>query len=129
MAKSNHTGGQRDRTTHYEVRRLRLDARRGVKRDPYVETFHGLDRARLAALGYALDGPESPDKSSNGTIEIWRIRCYFGEVIGEDLVDVVDERVAFRFLNDIDLPRAEKLTVPIERLQEEVNRLERLGID
>ena len=43
-------------------------------------------------------------------------------------VDVIDERVAFRVLNELDLPNADRLAVSMEHLQEEANRLTRLGI-
>jgi hypothetical protein len=108
---------------------MRQSAHGGVTRSPYVETFHGLDRARLSAFTHALDGPDGPDKSVTGVVEVYRIHRQGSQVLSEEIVDVIDERVAFRFLNNIELPRADQLSVAVERLQEEVNRLERLGID
>lgn len=125
---SNRTGQRYERTLH-EVRRQRRGGESGLPREPYIESFHGLDRARLAAFAHALDGPDGPDKTVTGVVEIYRVRLSGEKVITQDLVDVIDERVAFRLLNDIELPRATNLSVPIERLQEEVNRLKRLGID
>lgn len=121
--------GQRYERTMYQVRRQRRGGEGGVAREPYIESFPGLDRARLAAFAHALDGPDGPDKTATGVVEICRVRLSGEDVITQELVDVIDERVAFRLLNDIELPRAATLSVPIERLQEEVNRLKRLGID
>ncbi len=126
---SNRTRHRSQRRELYEVRRQRRAAEGGMPRKPYVESFYGLDRARLAAFGHALDGPDGPDKSVTGVVEICRIHLNGDQVIREELIDLIDERVAFRFLNDIALPRPNQLSVAVERLQEEVNRLERLGID
>ena len=125
---SNRTGQRYERTV-YEVRRQRRGGEGGVPREPYIETFYGLDRARLAAFAHALDGPDGPDKTVTGVVEICRVRLYGEDVITQELVDVIDERVAFRVLNDTKLPRPSALAVPLERLQEEMNRLKRLGID
>lgn len=121
--------GQRYQRELYEVRRQRRAAEAGKAREPYVESFYGLDRARLAAFAHALDGPDGPDKSVTGVVEVFRIHLNGDRLIREELVDVIDERVAFRLLNDIELPRPNQLSVAVERLQEEANRLERLGID
>lgn len=129
MSSFKNCAGFRDHSTRYEVRRLRQPSHGGVIRYPYIETFHGLDRARLAAFAHALDGPDGPDKTITGLVEICRIHLNGDQVVKEELVDLIDERVAFRFLNDIALPRPAQLSVPVERLQEEVSRLERLGIN
>lgn len=121
--------GQRYQRSVYEVRRQRCVAKGGKPRETYVENFLGLDRARLAAFTHALDGADGPDKTVTGIVEIFRVDLVGDRVVKEELIDVIDERVAFRLLNDIELPRPNQLSVAIERLQEEVNRLERLGID
>lgn len=117
----------REQRTHYEVRRLRERGPKGVEREPGVERFFGLDRARLAALGYALDGSTVEGPLYTGRIEIFRVMALGDTVIRSDLVDVLDERVAFRVLNELSLPHADALSVPVERLQAETDRLERLG--
>lgn len=117
----------KDHRRFYEVRRGLEPGKRGVVRPPLVEEFRGLDRARLAALGYALDGPSTTGQRFTGTISIYRVSSIGGRRINSELVDVIDERVAFRVLNELTLPRAADLSVPVERLQEETNRLERLG--
>lgn len=129
MTEATNTYSRQHRTV-YEVRRLREEARGGVLRAPEVHEFAGLDRARLAAMGYALDGPvTAADVLFTGTVEIHR-STYVGETqINSELVDVIDERVAFRVLNELKLPRANQLAVPVERLQAEANRLARLGMD
>lgn len=120
----------RQHRTVYELRRLREAARGGAPREPEVEHFAGLDRARLKALALALDGPSVvADEFFSGTIEIHRT-TYIGHArISSELVDELDERVAFRVLNELRLPRADQLALPVERLQAEANRLARLGID
>ena len=117
----------REQRTEYEVLRAREPGQKGVKRCPVVETFAGLDRARLAALRYALDGPTSTGDRLTGRVEIHRVFYVAGKRVGKSLVDVLDERVAFRLLNEVDLPHADSMAVPVERLQEEANRLARLG--
>ncbi len=117
----------REQRTHYEVRRLRERGPKGVERDAEVEQFFGLDRARLAALGYALDGSTTEGPAYTGRIEIYRLVSQGERVIRSDLVDVLDERVAFRVLNELSLPHADALSVPVERLQAETDRLARLG--
>lgn len=118
----------REQRTAYEVLRPREPGKKGVAQQPTVEEFAGLDRARLAALGYALDGPTSVGDKFTGTIIIHQVFYIGTERVRATLVDVIDERVAFRVLNELTLPRADQLSYPVERLQEEANRLAHLGI-
>ena len=117
----------KDHRTRYEVRRLRAPGKKGVSRPPVVEQHHGLDRARLAALGYGLDGPTTEGDVFTGTVEVHRIQSLGTLVLRSELVDVIDERVAFRLMNRPTLPRPSDLSVSVERLQSEANALERLG--
>ena len=117
----------REQRTTYEVIRAREPGEGGKERGPAVEQFAGLDRARLAALGYALDGPTSTGERFTGRVEVHRLVLVSGNVVNRSVVDVLDERVAFRLLNELALPRADALSVSVERLQEEANRLTRLG--
>lgn len=127
MTKKNQSGNCERRTVH-EVHRHRMPGRNGIQRPPTVEAFGGLDRARLAALGYALDGPTTSGESHTGRVEVIRA-IYRGTTrMHQTTVDVIDERVAFRVLNELDLPNADRLAVSMEHLQEEANRLTRLGI-
>ena len=116
----------REQRTEYEVVRARAPGPKGVERSPVVETFAGLDRARIAALGYALDGPASTGECFTGRVKIHRVDYVGGKSVNKSLVDVLDERVAFRVLNELALPCADALSVSVERLQEEANRLARL---
>ena len=116
-----------EQRTEYEVLRAREFGQKGVERASVVETFAGLDRARLAALGYALDGPISTGDRLTGRVEIHRVFYVAGKRVNKSLVDVLDERVLFRLLNEGDLPHADRMAVPVERLKEEANRLARLG--
>lgn len=119
-----------DRWTIHEVHRERPEPKRGV-RPPIVEKFHGLDRARLAALGYALDGAKNAGNEEElftGLVAIYRVMLQGERELSRDLVDVFDERVAFRVLNDLVLPRPGQLSVSVERLQDEVNRMAALGL-
>lgn len=116
-----------EQRTLYDVHRLRANGENGAKRQPTIEEFGGLDRARLAALGYALDGPTTTGERFTGTVEIHRITYIGDRIVNSTPIDVFDERVAFRVLNELSLPRAGQLAVPVERLQEEANRLARLG--
>jgi hypothetical protein len=113
----------------YEVHREREGSQLGVPRPPLTEEFYGLDRARIAALGYALDG-RSQEGSLTGTVRIvCKIYRWFGKdkcerrMIYEDLIDVIDERVAARLLNEIRIPRADELAVSMEQLQRDVDAL------
>ncbi len=120
-------GRNRDQRTAFEIHRLCEVGERGIPRPPLVEEFGGLDRARIAALGYALDGPTSTGDRLTGRVEVYRLRFLGERLLGRDLVDVLDERVAFRVLNELSLPHADALAVPVERLQAETDRLARLG--
>lgn len=127
---SNYTNARnREQRTYHEVHRLREPGPKGIARAPLVEEHGGLDRARLAALGYALDGPTTTGEQFTGTVEVHQVTTLGDRQVKKELVDVIDERVAFRLLNELTLPRAGRLAVPVERLQEEANRLARLGID
>lgn len=126
--KSETLSRNREQRTVYEVLRPRANGENGAKRQPTVEEFGGLDRARLAAFGYALDGPTTTGDRFTGTVEIHRVTYIGDRVVNSMLVDVIDERVAFRVLNELSLPHAGQLAFPVERLQEEANRLARMGI-
>lgn len=119
----------REQRTFHEVHRLRGSDPKGIARVPLIEEHGGLDRARLAALGYALDGPTTSSEQFTGTVEVHQVTMSGDRLVKQELVDVIDERVAFRLLSELTLPRANHLAVPVERLQEEANRLARLGID
>lgn len=127
---SNHPKARnREQRTFHEVRRLREPGPMGIIRPPLVEDHGGLDRARLAAMAYALDGPTATGDQFTGTVEVHRVVKSGDRTVRTELVDVIDERVAFRVLNELELPRATGMAVPVERLQEEANRLARMGID
>ncbi len=107
----------------YEVRRNREPGEMGVVRPPIVETHLGLDRARIAALGYALDGPTAASDRFTGRVQVRRVFMVGSIRVSEATVDLFDERVAFRLLNELVLPRADALSVSLDRLQVEVDRL------
>ena len=127
LMKAETANPNREQRTEYEVVRARAPGPKGVERSPEVEAFAGLDRARLAALGYALDGPTSTGERFTGRVEVHRVLEVGEKRVSTALVDVLDERVAFRVLNELALPHADALSVSVERLQEEANRLTRLG--
>ncbi len=90
-----------DATVRYEVHRIREPGQMGAVRLPLVEEFLGLDRARLAALGYGLDGPTAFGERFTGLIRVVQV-FYCAGVRGRvEVIDEVDERVAFRFLNEV----------------------------
>jgi hypothetical protein len=120
---------EKDRTVRYEVHREREDTcegRQTVPRPPIVEEFLGLDRARIAALGYALDGP-AQDGNLTGVVRIVLKLYSHGHgdrrLDRQELIDVIDERVACRLLNEVRLPRAEELAVSKDQLQADVDAL------
>lgn len=115
-----------ERGTTFEVHRLREPGEYGVARPPLVEVFAGLDRARIAALGYALDGPTAAGDRVTGRVLVYQVFRIGGDKVNETLVDCLDERVAFRVLNELALPRADAMAVSLERLQGEVNRMAQL---
>ncbi len=117
------TGMDQHRTV-YEVHR----EREGFGKPPIIETHMGLDRARIAALAYALDGPVATGDRLSGTVTIHCNFCINDRVVRSEVVDVIDERVAFRVLNELRLPKADQLGVSVEQLQKEANGLARLGI-
>lgn len=120
-------GAQRELTLRYEVRRLRETGVRGAERPPLVEEFLGLDRARLAALGYALDGAVPTGDRFTGVVEVVRVTIVGGRRAVVETVDVLDERVAFRVLNGLRLPRAEQMAVSMEQMQAEADAFARCG--
>jgi len=119
------TGLRKDRETTvlYEVHREREDGKRGAPRPPIVEEFHGLDRARLAALSHALDGPTTTGDRFTGSIRIFLVLYHGERPSAPKLIDEIDERVASRLLNEVRLPRACELAVSVGQLQSEVDAL------
>jgi hypothetical protein len=119
------TGIRKERDTHvrYEVHREREPGQMGVERPPITEEFYGLDRARIAALGYALDGPTSTGDRLTGVVRIEMVLSNPRGVARRTLIDVIDERVAWRVLNEVQLPRADQLAVSLEQLQAEFRAL------
>lgn len=111
----------------YEVRRDCAPGLRGSARPPIVEEFLALDRARLAAFGYALDGATHTGERLTGELSIVRVAYVSGARVMEEEVDRLDERVAFRVLNDLRLPRADQMAVAFDRLQAEADAMARLG--
>jgi hypothetical protein len=118
-------GLRKDRETsvRYEVRRLREDGANGATRSPIVEEFLALDRARLAALSHALDGPTVTGDRFTGTMLVFQVLRGAGGPAKPTLIDVIDERVAFRLLNETRLPRADQLAVSLDRLQAQIDGL------
>jgi len=113
----------RDSTVRYEVHRMRESGENGIARQPLVEEFYGLDRARLAAFGHALDGPTPSGDRFTGTICIVQVIYVSGIRCRSQVIDEIDERVASRLLNEIRLPKAAQLAVTLESLQVEVDAL------
>ena len=97
----------------------------GVVND--ADAFAGLVRAGLVALDYALDGPTSTGGRFTGRVEVHLVLVVSEKRVSTALVDHLDKRVAFRVLNELLLSRADTLSVSVDRLQEEVKRLTRLG--
>ncbi len=120
-------GGEKDHRTYYEVHRDCEPGKKGVERAPVVEEYGEFDRARLAALGYALDGPTSTGERFTGTVTVHRVVALGQRKLQTELVDCIDERLAFRLLNELVLPHASQLMVSMGKLQEETNQLARLG--
>lgn len=111
------TGNEMHRTV-YEVHRERAPGRGPAT----IEEYLGLDRARLAAFAHALGGPSYTGENFSGTVTINQV-FYLGQRrLTTELIDVIDERVAFRVLNELTLPHANRLSVSIETLQKEVDR-------
>jgi hypothetical protein len=120
-SKGSSTTGNEMHRSIYEVHRERPSGRGSAA----VEEYSGLDRARLAAFAHALDGPRYTGESFSGTVTINQVRYLGRRRLRTELIDVIDERVAFRVLNELTLPRADQLGVSVERLQEEANRIAR----
>lgn len=119
------TGIRKDRdvTVRYEVHRMRDPGQKGAARPPLVEEFYGLDRARLAALGYGLEGPTGIGDRFTGLINVVQVFYTSGIRCRSEIVDEVDERVASRLLNEVRFPRASELAVRVAHLQAEVDAL------
>ena len=86
-------------TVRYLVVR-KVEGNRSTVVEP--EAFIGLDRARLAAFSHALDG-SIQKQGLTGRVTLERIQYASGKGIGRALVDPIDERLAFRVLNDMRL--------------------------
>ena len=112
----------------FQVVRERAAGDRGKPREPLVEEFGGLDRARLAALGYALDSFSVKGDCFTGIVRVRRQLLYGDRLLAEEEIDVIDERVAFRVLHEMRLPTPKQLSVAAERFVEEESRLDRFGI-
>lgn len=82
-----------------------------------------MDRARVAALGYALDGPVPVGGRFSGVVRIVQVIYTSGTHCRTELIDVLDERVASRLLNEVRWPHADQLSVPVDRLQSSVDAL------
>ena len=116
---------QEDRNfaVRYEVHRLRASGRAGVARPPLVEQYFGLDRARISALTHALDGSTHDGDRFNGVVQVFQVLYRTDREIKRALVDVLDERVAFRILNEARLPRADQLSIDLETFQSDLDLL------
>jgi hypothetical protein len=113
----------RDTTVRYEVHRMREPGQQGVTRPALVEEFYGLDRARLAALAYALDGATVTGDRFTGRVSIVQV-LNRGNVCCRTMpIDELDERVAFRLLNEVALPKADDLAFTVEQLQADIDGL------
>lgn len=126
MAECNQ-GAQEQRTV-FEVQRERSHGSGGASRNPVVEEFGGLDRARLAALANALDGPTYSGNSFTGRILVIGRRFLGNREVESTLIDDLDERVAFRVLNGLRLPRSGDMAVSKKRLQTELDGLAAMGL-
>lgn len=124
-AKHRSNGNNSDKVV-YEVRRLRKSG------EPTIEEHLALDRARLAALSYALDGDWAENRSSGkaltGIVEVHRVFYHGGKWLRSTLVDELDERVAFRLLNEVELPRAGQLSLTVEQFQGPISTLAKMGV-
>lgn len=113
----------RETSVRYEVHRDRESGAKGVPRPPIVEEFLALDRARLAALSHALDGSTVTGDRFTGTVRIFQVLYSYGKPSKPTLIDELDERVAFRLLNETRLPRPGQLAVSVDRLQAQIDGL------
>lgn len=94
---------KKDRTARPQ-RSSRFEVIREKKQRPAeVEEHLGLDRARVQALGYALDGPRGAYTGRVRVVQVFYVNCKRGPCRE---LDVLDERVASIFLYGVDLPRA-----------------------
>lgn len=119
MSEGYKSSGNEQHRTVYELHRHRLTPGKA----PKVEEYMGLDRARLAAFGYALDGSTSTGEQYTGVVSIMEVFYVNLRRLRDTVIDVIDERVAFRLLNELKLPRADQLSVSVDRLQVQANRL------
>lgn len=60
-------------------------------------------------------------------VEVVRVTIVGGRRAVVETVDVLDERVAFRVLNGLRLPRAEQMAVSMEQMQAEADAFARCG--
>jgi|GEM_PF-1937497 len=114
-----------DYAVRYEVQRQRglTNHAKTSHRAPLVETFYGLDRARLAALGWALDGQTVTGELFSGIVEIFEVAYASSKEVRRQLIDRIDERVAHRLLNELRFPKAEDMSYSLARLEAEVDHI------
>lgn len=119
--------GTQEQRTIYQVQRERSAGQGDAIRKPTLEEHACLDRARLSPLNHALDGPTATGNMFTGVVSVMR-RTYVGErMVANELVDVIDQRVAFRNLYELELPRASELEVAVQQLRAETDQLARMG--
>ncbi|WP_100259717.1 hypothetical protein [Qipengyuania seohaensis] len=114
--------GAPDCRTRYEVHREHQKGTQIGVAGTEVEEFFGLDRARIAALTYALDGPQQ-ERRLTGNVSIRRLMYIGQRKVKDELVDVLDERVAHRLLNELTFPRSDQMGRSVDSLQGDVNAL------
>lgn len=127
-SKATMTRSDRGPVARYGLRRQREPAARGVQRSPVVEEFQALDRAPLSALGYAFDGPTSSGERFTGSVSVIQVLWCGDRRARTDLIDLIDEPIAFRLLNEVRLPRPQDLTVSLDSIQSEIDALAQIGI-
>lgn len=114
--------GAPDCRTRYEVHREHQKGTQSGVAGTDREEFLGLDRARIAALSYALDGPIQEGRYT-GKVSIRRLMYIGDRKVNAELVDVFDERVAHRLLNELEFPKADQFQRSIDSLQGDVDAL------
>jgi len=114
---------ERKFAVRYEVHRMRANGRLGVAQPPVVECFLGLDRARLSALAHALEGATHSGERFTGIVQVFEVYYRASRETKRTLLDVLDERVAFRILNETRLPRADQLSIDVEAFQSDLDLL------
>lgn len=110
-------------SVRYEVHRLRAAGRAGVQESPSIEEFLGLDRARLVALAFALDGPVHVGHRFTGLIRVYEVFYRARIEVKRSLIDEIDERVAARILTEARFPIADQMAVSVEEFQAELDSL------